>query len=53
VARGRRAVLEGQKRKRSNMSAAAVVVVVVVVVVVLVGNLFLWLILVYSCWSFP
>ena len=50
----RREVLEGQKRKRCNMSvAAAVVVVIVVVVVVLVGNLFLWLIHVYSCWSSP
>ena len=30
-----------------------VVVVVVAVVVVVVGNLFLWLIHVYGCWSSP
>ena len=39
--------LEGQKSKRRNMSAA------VAVVVVLVGNLLLWFIHVYSCWSSP
>ena len=48
--RGEGAVLEGQERKRSNMSAAAAAAAAVVV---LVGNLFLWLIRVYSCWFSP